>query len=60
MLIIQTSETKDVFSLVIGLPSHVLYMYRLDFDLRNVPCTTCVCMHCAMCVGSNGVKAKVL
>ena len=28
---------------------HVLYMYKLDFDLRNVQCNN-VCMNCAMCV----------
>ena len=27
--------------------SHVLYMYRLDFDRRNVQCTM-LCMHCAI------------
>ena len=63
MLIFQIQKRKmDSHWLLVGpatdrhaqCTSHVLYMYRLDFDLRNAQYTTCVCMHC---VGSNGVKA---
>ena len=47
---IPNSKTADVFLLVgpaTDRRAHVLYMYRLDFDL----CTMCVCMHCAMLRG---------